>query len=175
MRDLGLARRQFFGALILFIGSGALFFLLFWPQYQLFQTTLSQTQQTFLSRSAVLQQLPSLSAHNSVLWDKNIEIPLKKLATTTQTQVVRIQGDPALAKSVTQLSAPIKKIPVTVTVEGYYVSLQTFLDQLVKQYPFMTVRSVELFISDKKPLKPDESPILQGIIELDFYAVYSEL
>lgn len=174
MRDLQLARRQFFtGALFLAVTAVIAGTLLI-PQAINYAYLGEQKKDLNNHIPAPLEKLPAISETNTKKWENQIEAPVKQISIQTQVDLVRIQGNPAQSESVEKLPATAKKVSIKITVYGARANLQNFVKTLIKRFPYSHIRSISIESpSDNNP-PAKENPILKGLIETDLLVLLKD-
>ncbi len=169
MRDIGLARRQFFGGLGILTLSAAIAFAVLLPQYRTYQNYRQMENTPTQYRPAALQAVPSIVPNQPDSWKKNVLLKFEALGPKTKTVINTVQGDYQKAQPAEVFPDAIKKVPLTIIANGSYKTLQALVAEIPKQFTLVRITSVNFKNSDKADLKPNQSPILEALIKLDLY------
>lgn len=172
MRDLRLARRQFFGGLFCLAAAaiGGYFVLL--PQYHLYQSLNASPNTLVEEQSKILKTLPRVQGNEPNALEEPIFNQLQLDSDAAKTVILQSQFRLDEAQSIDDLPDYIKAIPVTLVANGSYQGLQNFISRMIKRFPYITIKLLRLKSLNTQSVKPEESPILEARLELDIY-VYS--
>lgn len=175
MRDIRLARRQFFGGLLLSAITLVVGYFVLLPEYKLAGDLKQQTQHPDPLQLKATTQLPVIYSNNPEGWEKTVIAPFYKDSLAAKTLITDIKGDYTAATPVTGLPQAVQKVPITLTLNGSYFSIQTFVTAVSKRLSTSPIRMVELKNVDTETINPNESPILQAIIQIDLIVLNGKM
>lgn len=173
MRDIRLARHQFFGALLLLLIALGEWFFFFLPQsrqYEASRLALGNSEANVLT---IFKEVPIIAPGKSQSWQKDL---LGSLAAELGRDVVvtLVEGDLSQASPLEKPLPPaIKKVPITVTLHGSYAVLQQAIGTLAAKSPVIEIREIRIKSVDAAKLAPEESPVLEGVIHLHLYVKFA--
>jgi len=145
MRNVELARLQFWSALILMLMAvviGAKVLLPEWQTYRQGQTVIAQPNAQ--AESLYLRDIPLASSKQPGWWQTAVMAPMRQAAQKTQVDINPLTGNPGKFETVKTLPNPFHQVETEVQVSGSYTSLLNFLVTLKRQLPSAEIQTLGL-------------------------------
>ncbi len=172
MRDIGLARRQFFGGLFLVAGALALshwVLLPQWSHYQQIQDALLHKDQ---NQPPIIQKLPLYplgNQANPINWEKGFVHQLFGLSMSTGCTISNVAGGIENARRVNNIAPNVSYVPMQMVIYGTFLQIEDFIHGLAKNFPNLSMSSISLQNVDDANTNPNSSPVLVGIVHMEYY------
>lgn len=160
MRDVGLARKQFFMGVLLLGASFAVAQWILWPQFLQFKTTFGKAVPQAQLSNLVVHYRP----HDLSTWQKQVLDQITDETLATKTVLVSVQANGTAPISVPGSSKPLQAVPMTIRVKGSYSAIQRFIERFHQHFPVYRMDGIQIKNVDSAILLPEQSPILQADI-----------
>lgn len=170
MRDVKLARKQFFGALGLTLTTLLLGLFYLKPNYQTFLNLRGDVDGNKIVSPDLLSKLPAVTSQNPKKWQQWVEGHVKKSIGQQPVALLSVESPVAQSRSVQHLPDNIRQVPVHLVIRGSYRNLQTCLSRLLENWPYLILESVQFEAPVQMPGESvDQNRDIQ--LEVHFYAL----